>query len=148
MSTLHSLRKKINKSSPKLIFPPDMYNNIYGSAAICCYILSPGYAKPNISQLSKKWRDIKAGKISIDKIDFEKDSCIDDCLSLYGLSRPGYFPIALVISAYNMLFAPFIDDVVLPLREDGWKGITLTSGKVYPIDFTKNKTDKKPDSGN
>lgn len=42
-------------------------------------------------------------------------------------------PIAMVVSKFNVLYVPYIDGQLIPIREDGLIGPTLTTGKIYPL---------------
>lgn len=124
------MRKRVTKYGG-LAFPAEMYANAYGSLAISAYILSA--EKPDAKEIARRWR--KAGKKGgitwgLDDADF-----IGKTLAYFGIERPADFPIAMVQSRTNVLFAPFVGGNVLPLREDGLAGLTLRTGKVYPIDF-------------
>lgn len=135
MPNLKSLRKNVQALAPKL-FPPDMYSNVYGSVVICAYILTPG-EKPDVKQIRKKWKIAKrTNKI---KWTLEDDHFIDKTLAYFGVKKPEDFPIAFVTGKFNCLFAPYVDGQLYPLREDGIKGMTLESGKIYPIDFDEKK---------
>jgi hypothetical protein len=53
-------------------------------------------------------------------------------------------PIAMVVSKFNVLYVPYIDGQLIPIREDGLIGPTLTTGKIYPLkdDEGENITDE------
>lgn len=112
-----------------LKFDVDMYNNTLGSLAITCFMFTPDEEKPTVKFMKNKWKSLKKNGVDfwLDDKDF-----ITKGADLFGLKVP-YEHIAMVQSDYNVLFAPFIEDKVMPLREDGFTGITLSTGKVYPI---------------
>ena len=39
----------------------------------------------------------------------------------------------MVVSKFNVLYVPYIDGQLIPIREDGLIGPTLTTGKIYPL---------------
>lgn len=131
MSSLHSMRKEIAKKT--LRFMPDMYNNVLGSVVICAYIL--GQDGISSTEINKKWRRLVKGK---DKVDFWLDdpNFVDKSLELFGIYRPKNFPIAMVQSDFNVLFMPYIDGQLYPLREDGVYPMSARKGKIYPVNFT------------
>lgn len=111
-----------------LTFPADMYNNVYGSLAICAYIFKAN--KPKAGDIIAKWKYHKSEIYW----GIEDKGFMSKTLKFFGFDgRVGNMPIAFVQSEYNCLFAPFVDGVLLPLREDGIKTYTLRNGKVYPI---------------
>lgn len=132
MSSLHSMKKEITKR--KLMFDPELYNNMWGSLVICAYILSQDKEKTPF-EINKIWHKLKKNpklvKSGLDDADF-----IDKTLKLFSIPRPEYFPIAMVQSDFNVLFMPFVDGNLYPLREDGVFPMTASKGKIYPIDFT------------
>lgn len=131
MSSLHSMKKEIAKRT--LMFEPEMYLNTIGSIIISAYILSP--EKPSVFEINKRWHQIKKHpkKVTfwIDDPDF-----IDKALDLFGMKRPEVFPIAMVQSDFNVLFMPYVEGQLFPLREDGVYPMTASKGKIYPVDFT------------
>lgn len=123
-----------------LMFPSDMYNNVYGSVIVCGYIFSSNEEKPSCSEIVSRWKTTvkKKGKgitWGIDDKDF-----IDKTLEYFGMKRPINFPIAFIQSSTNCLFAPYLDGKVYPLREDGFMGHTLSTGKVYPVEFDSEES--------
>ena len=126
MSSLHSFRKNISKST--LTFDPDMYTNVVGSLVITNYILTED--KPEVKDIKKKWKSIK--KKGLDFWLNDK-GFIPKVLALFNL-KPAYGQFAMVQSEYNVLFAPYINGNVLPLNENGFYSRTLRNGKIYPIE--------------
>lgn len=126
MSSLHSFRKNISKST--LIFDFDMYTNVVGSLVITNYILTED--KPEVKDIKKKWKSIKKKGLDfwLDDKDF-----IPKALALFNL-KPAYGQFAMVQSEYNVLFAPYINGTILPLNESGFYSRTLRKGKIYPIE--------------
>jgi len=132
MSSLHSMKKEIAKR--KLMFDPELYNNMWGSLVICAYILSEKKPKTPC-EINKIWHKLKKNpklvEFGLDDPDF-----IDKTLKLFSMPIPEYFPIAMVQSDFNVLFMPYVDGDLYPLREDGVYPMTASKGKIYPIDFT------------
>jgi hypothetical protein len=132
MSSLHSMKKEIAKRT--LMFEPEMYNNMWGSLVICAYILSPDNEKTPF-EINKQWHKLKKNpklvEFGLDDPDF-----IEKTLKLFGIERPENFPIAMVQSSFNVLFMPYVNGQLFPLREDGVYPMTASKGKIYPIDFT------------
>ena len=82
-------------------------------------------------------------------VDFGLDDpdFIDKVLRLFSLEKPKDFPIAMVQSKFNVLFMPYVDGQLLPLREDGIYPMTASHGKIYPIDFTNKHDSEVKDFG-
>lgn len=133
---LKRIREEIKTS--QLLFPPDMYTNAFGSLAICAYIFTYDKKGFPIQDVRRIWFKVKKHPEKFITWDVDDPDFIDKTLFMFGLQRPPVFSIAMVRSAYNVLFAPFDkkDQRLYPLREDGFCGITLSSGKIYPVDFT------------
>lgn len=127
-------RLQKQKMGGGLHFPVEMYNTTVGSIVICGIMFTKG--ELDYKNIRAKWR---AYKKSDGLFSLEDKDLIDKVLEYFGLKRPKYFPVAMVVSPYNVLFAPYDKKLkmVLPLREDGFSGPTLRHGKVYPIEFNK-----------
>lgn len=132
----NKIGKKVGKLGGGLKFPVEMYNTTIGSIVICCLM----FTKKEVSykDVRAKWKklmtNVNKGEMPFD---MEKETFVDDVLDYFELKRPFYFPVAMVVSGYNILFAPYDkkNRRVLPLREDGFSGPTLKYGKVYPIQW-------------
>lgn len=128
---------KIAKNKAKLggglKFPVEMYNTTVGSIVICGIMFTKG--ELDYKKIRAKWREYK--KVE-NLFNLNDEKLVDKVLEWFGMKRPHYFPIAMVVSPYNVLFAPYDKKIrrVLPLREDGFTGPTLRYGKVYPIEFS------------
>lgn len=134
-----------------LQFDVDMYNNIYGSFGIAyfrCYALL--HDKESTEELRLRYRDIwkKIQKRKILLPFLDNKDFIDKMCEVYGIADFPYGSIALVKGTMNSLFTPcYVENgrvQILPLREDGEVGITLTFGKPYVIlkddeQITENK---------
>ena len=131
---IRRIKKNVQKMADnQLYFPAEMYSNVYGSLLISAMMTnSENLAKR--ADVKKKWQEVKKNKALIDW-DFSDEKFIDKTLDFFGLEKPDNFPIAFVQWGSNAVFAPYIDGVVYPIREDGLKGAILRKGKIYPISF-------------
>ena len=138
MSSLHSVKKEIAKRD--LMFQPAMYNNTVGSVVISAFIFSADLQTSEVPRINKKWNRLVKGK---DKIDFWIDDpkFIDKVLDFFEIEKPFDFPIAMVQSDFNVLFMPYVDGSLLPLREDGIYPQTARKGKIYPIKWNGTNID-------
>jgi hypothetical protein len=120
------------KLGGSLKFPVEMYNTTVGSIVIIGIMFTKG--ELDYRNIRAKWREYKKSK---NLFDLNDPLLIDKVLEYFGMKRPKYFPVAMVVSPFNVLFAPYDKKhkMVLPLREDGFTGPTLKYGKVYPIEF-------------
>lgn len=124
-SALKRLEKRINNNS--LIFPQEMYNNTLGSLVITHYILSDD--KPDPIQLKKTWNKLKRKGL---KFWLEDNDFIVKALKLFDL-EPKWGLFAMCQSKFNVLFAPYVNKTIYPIREDGMFAPTLKYGNVYPV---------------
>jgi hypothetical protein len=135
-SQTKQLGKKIGKLGGGLKFPVEMYNTTVGSLVICCLMFTrKAVSYKRIRALWKKYKaQVERGA---EVFDFAKETFVDDVLSYFELHRPIYFPVAMVTSGFNTLFAPYDKKrkTIYPLREDGFIGPTLKYGKVHPIQW-------------
>ena len=131
---IRRIKKNVQKMADnQLYFPVEMYSNVYGSLLISAMMTnSENMAKR--ADVKKKWQEVKKNKALIDW-DFSDENFIDKTLDFFGLKKPDNFPIAFVQLGSNAVFAPYIDGVVYPIREDGLKGAILRKGKIYPVSF-------------
>lgn len=129
MSTLRKFRKNVTKSCLK--FDVDMYNNILGTLVITHYILNKlDGVDLDVFTIKAKWKSlVKKGNLDfwLDDKDF-----IPKALALFNM-KPIYGKFAMCQSALNTIFLPYIDEKVLPVREDGLYPNTAINGKIYPI---------------
>lgn len=129
MSTLRKFRKNVTKSCLK--FDVDMYNNILGTLVITHYILNKLEGVDlDVVTIKAKWKSlVKKGNLDfwLDDKDF-----IPKALALFDM-KPIYGKFAMCQSALNTIFLPYIDEKVLPVREDGIYPNTALHGKIYPI---------------
>ena len=131
---IRRIKKNIQKMADnQLYFPVEMYSNVYGSLLISAMMTSSEKKKKR-ADVKKKWQEVKKNKALVDW-DFSDEKFIDKTLDFFGLKKPEDFPIAFVQWGSNAVFAPYIDGVVYPIREDGLKGAILRKGKIYPISF-------------
>lgn len=138
MSVLRKYRKQVNKSS--LRFAPEMYNNVLGSLVITHYMLNKLEGNElDVSTIRAKWKQlVKKGTLDfwLDDKDF-----IPKALALFDM-KPIYGKFAMCQSALNTLFMPYIDDKIMPIREDGIYPNTAIHGKIYPITEHKEGTNE------
>ena len=137
MSVLRKFRKSIVQSSLK--FDPEMYNNILGSLVITHYMLNKlDGNEPDVNAIKAKWKAlVKKGKL-----DFWLDdpNFIEKALALFDM-KPAYGRFAMCQSELNTLFLPYVNDTVLPIREDGIYPLTARNGKIYPINEKEEEKD-------
>ena len=142
MSTLHAYRKNIKKH--ELAFDPDMYTNTYGSVIISAHInnliFNPSEPAFDIKEINKRWKNLRKNPKQVDFWIDDKEF-IDKTLELFNIKKPETFNIAMVQSNYNVLFMPYFEDQLWPLREDGVYPQTAKTGKVYVVSF--NNSDDK-----
>lgn len=131
MSILRKMRKNVTKRT--FLFDTDMYTNPLGSLVITHYILSLLDGKSlDIKKIKMAWASLKKHP---KKVDFWIDdpSFIQKALALFDIDDIQYGRFAMVQGEFNVLFAPYIDGTVIPLREDGFVPNTLRNGKIYPV---------------
>ena len=142
MGTLRKFRRSIEKSI--LRFDPTMYNNVLGSLVITHYILRTLDGEDvDISKIKSTWRKLSKKKT----LDFwldDKDFVVK-ALALFDM-QPLYGRFAMCQSAFNVLFLPYIDGTVLPIREDGIYPMSAKSGKIYPVLETNKETEEKKEN--
>ena len=138
MSILRKFRKQVKKSN--LRFAPEMYNNILGSLVITHYILNKLEGnEPDVNAIKAKWKQlVKKGNLDfwLDDKEF-----IPKALALFNM-EPIYGKFAMCQGSLNALFLPYIDEQVLPIREDGIYPNTAIHGKIYPINEKQEETKK------
>lgn len=144
-SIAKSMMKKVRNNT--LRFPASMYNNCYGSVAIV-YCMCHGAYPTRVAALNKAWKQILKDPDSY--FDFTPFSVSDEefvekTLQVFSkLAKDRTIEatstvkqlICKVVSPYNVLFTVWNSEqkLPLPLREDGFEGVTLKSGKVvYPV---------------
>lgn len=142
MSTLRKFRKNVEKSD--LRFDPEMYNNVLGSLVITHYILRTLDGEDvDINKIRSTWRKLSKKK-SLDFWLDDKDFIVK-ALALFDM-EPLYGRFAACQSAFNILFLPYIDGTVLPIREDGIYPMTARDGKIYPVVETNKETEEEKEN--
>ena len=134
---LHSFRKQVKNSN--LRFESEMYNNVVGSLVITHYILNKLDGNElNVGAIKAKWKYIVKHGIDfwLDDPDF-----ITKSLALFDM-EPIFGRFAMCQSALNTLFLPYIDDKIIPIREDGIYPNSAIHGKIYPITEQKEETNE------
>lgn len=132
----NKIGKKLGKLGGGLKFPVEMYNTTVGSIVICCLMFTR--KEVDYKRIRALWKQFRADmEKGVNPFDMQKETFVDDVLKYFELHRPVYFPVAMVVSDFNILFAPYDKKWkrVLPLREDGFTGPTLKYGKIYPIQW-------------
>ena len=139
MSILRKYRKQVKNSN--LRFDANMYNNVLGSLVITHYILNKlDGNEPDVGAIKAKWKYIVKHGIDfwLDDPDF-----ITKSLALFNM-KPIFGRFAMCQSALNTLFMPYIDDKIIPIREDGIYPNSAIHGKIYPI--TEQKKEDKDET--
>ena len=139
MSILRKYRKQVKNSN--LRFEPEMYNNVLGSLVITHYILNKLDGNElDVGAIKAKWKYIVKHGIDfwLDDPDF-----ITKSLALFNM-KPIFGRFAMCQSALNTLFMPYIDDKIIPIREDGIYPNSAIHGKIYPI--TEQKEEDQDES--
>ena len=139
MRMLHALRKQVKNSN--LRFDANMYNNVLGSLVITHYMLNKLDGNElDVGAIKAKWKYIVKHGIDfwLDDPDF-----ITKSLALFNM-KPIFGRFAMCQSALNTLFMPYLDDKIIPIREDGIYPNTAIHGKIYPI--TEQKKEDKDES--
>ena len=139
MSILRKYRKQVKNSN--LRFAPEMYNNVVGSLVITHYILNKLDGNElDVGAIRAKWKYIVKHGIDfwLDDPDF-----ITKSLALFDM-EPIFGRFAMCQSALNTLFMPYIDDKIIPIREDGIYPNSAIHGKIYPI--TEQKEEDKDET--
>ena len=129
MSILRRYRKQVNKSN--LTFALEMYNNVVGSLIITHYMLNKlDGNEPDVNAIKTTWKHIVKNGLDfwLDDPDF-----IEKVLALFDM-KPAFGKFAMVQSALNTLFLPYIDGKILPIRNDGIYPNSAIHGKIYPIE--------------
>lgn len=142
MSTLRKFRRNLEKST--LRFDPAMYNNVLGSLVITHYVLRTlDGEKTDVNKIKSTWKALTKKKTLDFWID-DKDFVVK-ALALFDM-QPLYGRFAMCQSAFNLLFLPYIDGTVLPIREDGIYPMTAKDGKIYPVLETNKETEEEKEN--
>ena len=139
MSILRKYRKQVKNRN--LRFEAEMYNNVLGSLVITHYILNKLDGNElDVGAIKAKWKYIVKHGIDfwLDDPDF-----ITKSLALFDM-EPIFGKFAMCQSALNTLFMPYIDDKIIPIREDGIYPNSAIHGKIYPI--TEQKKEDKDET--
>ena len=135
MGMLHAFRKQVKNNN--LRFAPEMYNNVLGSLVITHYILNKLEGNElDVGAIKAKWKYIVKHGIDfwLDDPDF-----ITKSLALFDM-KPIYGRFAMCQSQTNILFLPYTDGTILPIREDGIYPSSARTGKIYPIENKQEET--------
>ena len=124
---MSSLAKRISKEvRNKWRFEPTMYMNTVGSILICACIFDN---RNEIPKVNKKWRKLLKHPSDFN-VNLDDPELVEKTLAYFDLIKPDNFPIARVESDFNVLYAPYVDKTLYPLREDGYFSKTLREGKI------------------
>lgn len=135
MSILRKYKKGLQKNS--LQFPVEMYNNVVGSLVITHYILNKMNGNEiDANAIKVTWKHIV--KKGLD-FWFDDPDFIEKVLDLFGM-KPIFGKFAMVQSETNILFMPYIDETILPIRPDGIYPNTAIHGKIYPVTEHKEES--------
>ena len=138
MSILRKFRKNVKQST--LRFDPVMYNNVLGSLVITHYVLRTlDGEETDVNKIKSTWKALTKKKTLDFWID-DKDFVVK-ALALFDM-KPLYGRFAMCQSTFNVLFLPYIDGTVIPIREDGIYPMSARSGKIYPVLETNKKTEE------
>ena len=142
MSILRKFRKNVRQST--LRFDPGMYNNVLGSLVITHYVLRTLDGEVvDVNKIKRTWKALTKKKTLDFWID-DKDFVVK-ALALFDM-QPLYGRFAMCQSAFNLLFLPYIDGTVLPIREDGIYPMTAKDGKIYPVLGTNKETEEEKEN--
>lgn len=131
----------------KLFFPQNMYINIYGSvvlSALINHIYNQAKGEEintDIKSLKKniksKWNKLLSDENYRKKItwNFSDKDFYKKTLDFFEVPLPKPLNICACITPENVIFAPYINNIVIPLREDGIQARSMIKGKIYPINF-------------
>ena len=98
------------------------------------YILSHDKDSFPVKDVIKKWKAVEKAPETFPTWLDDKEF-INKTFDFFGVKRPEYFPVAMVQGEFLPLFAPYVNNAIFPLREDGFMGPTLKHGKIYPIEW-------------
>ena len=139
MSILRKYKKGLQKNN--LMFDANMYNNVLGSLIITHYILNKlNGVELDVNDIKTRWKKlVKKGNLDfwIDDKDF-----IPKALALFDM-KPIYGRFAMCQSEFNMLFLPYIEGQVMPIREDGIFPLSARNGKIYPVEEKVDETEQR-----
>lgn len=142
MSILRKFRKNVRQST--LRFDPGMYNNVLGSLVITHYVLRTlDGEETDVNKIKSTWKALTKKKTLDFWID-DKDFVVK-ALALFDM-KPLYGRFAMCQSTFNVLFLPYIDGTVLPIREDGIYPMSARNGKIYPVLETNKETEEKKEN--
>lgn len=142
MSILRKFRKSVRQSI--LRFDPAMYNNVLGSLVITHYVLRTlDGEETDVNKIKSTWKALTKKKTLDFWID-DKDFVVK-ALALFDM-QPLYGRFAMCQSTFNILFLPYIDGTVLPIREDGIYPMSARGGKIYPVLETNKETEEEKEN--
>lgn len=141
---LHALRKQVKNSN--LRFDANMYDNVLGSLIITHYMLNKlDGVELDVNDIKTRWKKlVKKGNLDfwLDDPDF-----ISKALALFDM-KPMYGRFAMVQGRFNLLFLPYIDGQVMPVKETGVYPLSARDGKIYPVTEQKEKGNETSEQRN
>lgn len=139
MSILRKYKKGLQKNN--LMFDANMYDNVLGSLIITHYILNKlDGVELDVNDIKTRWKKlVKKGNLDfwLDDPDF-----ISKALALFDM-KPMYGRFAMVQGRFNLLFLPYIDGQVMPVKETGVYPLSARNGKIYPIENKQEETENE-----
>ena len=133
---LHAFRKQVKNNN--LRFDANMYDNVLGSLIITHYILNKlDGVELDVNDIKTRWKKlVKKGNLDfwLDDKDF-----IPKALALFDM-KPMYGRFAMVQGRFNLLFLPYIDGQVMPVKETGVYPLSARDGKIYPVTEHKEES--------
>ena len=136
MGMLHAFRKQVKNNN--LRFDANMYDNVLGSLIITHYILNKlDGVELDVNDIKTRWKKlVKKGNLDfwLDDKDF-----IPKALALFDM-KPMYGRFAMVQGRFNLLFLPYIDGQVMPVKETGVYPLSARDGKIYPVTEHKEES--------
>ena len=144
MSILRKYKKGLQKNN--LRFDANMYDNVLGSLIITHYILNKlDGVELDVNDIKTRWKKlVKKGNLDfwLDDKDF-----IPKALALFDM-KPMYGRFAMVQGRFNLLFLPYIDGQVMPVKETGVYPLSARDGKIYPVTEHKEGTNENIEQRN
>lgn len=127
-------RNAILGNGRPLLFPVNMYGNVYGSVAVCWFIFNWS-RKKTVERVIELWHKIE--KAPNDYIDFEfgDEFFVEKCLNLFNLpvKRKLNNRLAFCKDKWGALCCPIFSGVVMPNREDFFMPISYRNGEIKPV---------------
>lgn len=146
------LKKMQKKMAAKWEFEKELYNTSFGSLIVCAYILSPLQDRKNFNlidinkKFKKFWRQL-AANLDNDKwelnflTDFRAKDYASKIFEYFGVKQPEQFPVAVLSDGFSLVFAPYIDGELYPIRPDGFIPSIYRRGRCCLFNCSQGVTD-------